>query len=74
MRPVVRDVEAIARASHYERHGTTFLGGSFAACICPKAPCGGVACAAQRGDCPEHRLEPAQLWHWAAECPGLAAS
>lgn len=73
MQPV-RDVEEIARASGYERHGETFLGGSFVACICPKAPCGGVASDAERPDCPEHRRTPAQLWHWAAECPGLPGS
>lgn len=69
-----RNVEEIARASGYERHGTTSLGGSFAACSCPKAPCGGVAEDAERLDCPEHRRAPAQLWHWAAECPGLSGS
>ena len=67
-----RDVAAIARASGYERHGTTFLGGSFTACICPKKPCGGVAGDDERPGCPEHRRQPAQLWHWAAECPGAA--
>jgi hypothetical protein len=65
-----RDVAAIARASGYEQHGTNFLGGSFTACTCPKQACGGVAGDKQRSDCPEHRREPAQLWHWAAECPG----
>ena len=39
----IRNVEEIARASGYVKHGTTFLGGSFAACICPKQPCGGVS-------------------------------
>lgn len=63
-----RDVEAIARASGYERHGTTFLGGSFASCICPKKACGGVA--DEDPLCPEHSRTPTQLWHWAAECPG----
>jgi hypothetical protein len=71
--PNTRNVEEIARASGYEKHGTTFLGGSFATCICPKEGCGGVASAAERADCPEHRRTPAQLWHWAAECPGGAA-
>jgi hypothetical protein len=66
---VDRDVEAVARASGYERHGTTFLGGSFASCTCPKEPCGGVSGDRHRADCPEHRGEPAQVWHWAAECP-----
>jgi hypothetical protein len=73
MQPV-RNVEEIARASGYERHGTTFLGGSFTACSCPEAPCGGVAEDAERLDCPEHRRTPAQLWHWAAECPGHAVT
>ncbi|MFI8792596.1 hypothetical protein [Streptomyces sp. NPDC055105] len=65
-----RDVEAIAAASDYKKHGTTFLGGSFAACICPKQPCGGVAEDDERDLCPEHRRSPAQVQHWAAECPG----
>jgi hypothetical protein len=68
--PNTRNVEAIARASNYEKHGTTFLGGSFAACTCPKKPCGGVSGDQERADCPEHRRTPAQLWHWAVECPG----
>jgi hypothetical protein len=72
--PNIRNVEEIARASQYEKHGTTFLGGSFRACICPKSPCGGVATADERPGCPEHDRDPAQLWHWAAECPGQAAS
>lgn len=70
--PDTRDVERIARASRYEMHGTTFQGGSFASCICPKKSCGGVASAEERGDCPHHKKAPTQLWHWAAECPGLA--
>lgn len=70
--PAMRDVEAVIRASNYVRHGTTFLGGSFTACLCPKEPCGGVACGSEREGCPEHRRNPAQLWHWAAECPGAA--
>lgn len=65
-----RDVEAIAAASNYEKHGTTFLGGSFRDCCCPKSPCGGVASSAELAGCPEHRNLPVQLWHWAAECPG----
>jgi hypothetical protein len=69
-----RNVEAIARASNYERHGTTFMGGSFAACICPKKLCGGVACSEEVPGCPEHGEPPAQLWHWAVECPGVAGS
>lgn len=66
-----RDVVAIARASNYRKHGTTFLGGSFVTCVCPKAACGGVDSDDERSDCPEHRRTPAQMWHWAAECPGL---
>lgn len=69
-----RDVAAIARASNYEKHGTTFLGGSFTACICPKQACGGVHENDERPDCPEHRRTPVQLWHWVAECPGAAGS
>ncbi len=69
-----RDVQEIARASGYRRHGTTFLGGSFAACVCPKETCGGVDGDAERADCPEHRRTPAQLWHWASECPGLPSA
>lgn len=69
-----RDVEAIARASGYEKHGTTLLGGSFAACTCPKELCGGVSESKERPYCPEHRRTPAQRWHWAAECPGVGGS
>ena len=69
-----RDVQAIIEASNYVRHGTTMLGGSFATCTCPKAPCGGVTESAESNDCPEHRRNPAQLWHWAAECPHLGAA
>jgi hypothetical protein len=65
-----RDIDAIIKASGYEQHGTTFQGGMFAECTCPKAPCGGVASAAEREDCLHHRKTPTQLWHWAAECPG----
>lgn len=65
-----RNVEAIAQASGYVKHGTTFLGGSFRACVCPKQECGGVADGSERQDCPEHRRTPTQLWHWAVECPG----
>jgi hypothetical protein len=64
-----RDVQAVIEASGYMRHGTTVLGGSFATCTCPKTRCGGVADGAERSDCPEHRQNPAQLWHWDAECP-----
>ncbi|MFD0555411.1 hypothetical protein ACFQ0X_44135 [Streptomyces rectiviolaceus] len=65
-----RDVEAIARASHYVKHGTTHLGGTFKTCICPRQPCGGVSGDDERDDCPDHRRTPNQLWHWATECPG----
>lgn len=71
--PGTRNVEAIARASGYVKHGTTFLGRSFAACTCPKEACGGVSDDRERPDCPEHRRTPAQLWHWSAECPGEAS-
>ncbi|MFH8813107.1 hypothetical protein ACH4GZ_38910 [Streptomyces hygroscopicus] len=71
--PDTRDVEAISKASNYVRHGTTFLGGSFAACPCPKQACGGVAEDDQDRYCPEHSKDPAQVWHWAAECPGAAS-
>jgi hypothetical protein len=67
---IERDVAAIAQASGYEQHGTTFLGGMFRECICPKEPCGGVASERERGHCPHHGKTPAQRWHWAAECPG----
>lgn len=69
-----RNVEAIARASGYVKHGTTFLGGSFVGCTCPKEGCGGVSAERERRDCPEHRRIPAQLWHWATECPGTDGS
>jgi hypothetical protein len=68
-----RDVQAIIEASGYLRHGTTMLGGSFTTCTCPKTPCGGVADDAEHDDCPEHRKNPAQIWHWAAECPQALA-
>lgn len=64
------DIDAIIRASNYVQHGTTALGGSFITCICPKQPCGGVSGDEERDDCPEHARTPAQLWHWAASCPG----
>lgn len=67
-----QDVEAVGQASNYVRHGTTFLGGSFAACFCPKQACGGVAEGEQDPYCPEHSREPTQRWHWAAECPSAA--
>ncbi|MFJ4880881.1 hypothetical protein ACIP93_37525 [Streptomyces sp. NPDC088745] len=62
-----RDVDAIAAASKYVKHGLSPMGGSFLACICPKEPCGGVS--QERKGCPEHDREPCQRWHWAAECP-----
>ncbi|MEU2311501.1 bifunctional DNA primase/polymerase [Streptomyces albidoflavus] len=67
-----RDIQAVIEASDYQRHGT--LTGSFlsrAACICPKTPCGGVASDTEDTNCPEHQLNPAQHWHWAAECTPL---
>lgn len=64
-----RDVQAVIAASGSVRHGTTMLGGSFRGCTCPKTRCGGVAEGTERDGCPEHRRSPAQLWHWAAECP-----
>ncbi|MER5503143.1 hypothetical protein ABT096_39045 [Streptomyces sp. NPDC002561] len=67
----VRDVQAVMEASGYVRHGGVMArGGSYDSCICPKAPCGGVATGTEHADCPEHALNPAQVWHWAAECPG----
>lgn len=72
--PDTRNVEEIARASNYEKHGTTFLGGSFSSCTCPKKACGGVGEDDERLNCPEHRQAPAQVWHWAAECPGAASN
>ncbi|MER5503563.1 hypothetical protein ABT096_41335 [Streptomyces sp. NPDC002561] len=71
----VRDVQAIMEASGYVRHGGVMArGGSYVSCICPKAPCGGVAADTERADCPEHALNPAQVWHWAAECPGASSA
>lgn len=66
------DRQAVARASNYVNHGTTFFGGMVASCICPRQPCGGVSSAEEDPDCPHHRDTPCQLWHWAAECPGTA--
>ncbi|MFD8821256.1 hypothetical protein ACFV1C_02625 [Streptomyces sp. NPDC059605] len=66
-----RDVLAVIKASGYTRHGgVTPRGGSYPSCICPKAPCGGVAFGTEHADCPEHALPPTQALHWAAECPG----
>ncbi|MFB7592337.1 bifunctional DNA primase/polymerase [Streptomyces sp. NPDC056169] len=64
-----RDVQAIIKASEYERHGRPYGGSAFPGCTCPKASCGAVAADSERDDCPEHRRTPAQLWHWSAECP-----
>lgn len=69
-----RDVQAIIKASGYERHGRPYGGSAFRACTCPKADCGAVAADSERDDCPEHRRSPAQLWHWAAECPQVLAA
>ncbi|MFH8813041.1 hypothetical protein ACH4GZ_38580 [Streptomyces hygroscopicus] len=63
-----RDIQA-ASTSGTVRHGTTMLGGAFTGCTCPKVRCGGVAAGTERGDCSEHRRNPAQLWHWDTECP-----
>ncbi|RMI39727.1 hypothetical protein [Streptomyces triticirhizae] len=64
------DIEAVIAASGGVQHGTTFWGGSWATCTCPKTPCGGVAGGAERDDCPDHGRgrTPTQLWHWAAQC------
>ncbi|MFE3152566.1 hypothetical protein ACFXJ6_38960 [Streptomyces sp. NPDC059218] len=71
----VRDVRAIMEASAYVRHGGVMArGGSYDSCICPKALCGGVATGTEHADCPEHALNPAQVWHWAAECPGTSSA
>ncbi|MGW5529425.1 bifunctional DNA primase/polymerase [Streptomyces xanthochromogenes] len=70
----VRDVQAVIAASGYERHGRPFGGSAFRDCTCPKAGCGAVADGSERGDCPEHRRTPAQLWHWSAECPQVLAA
>lgn len=67
-----RDLQAIMEASNYIRHGClTRHGLSRSVCICPKAPCGGVAAGDEDCDCPEHGMRnPLQYLHWAAECPG----
>lgn len=64
-----RDVEAVARASGCVKHGINHWGGTVAKCVCRKQPCGGVADDDQRRECPKHRREPVQVWHWAVECP-----
>ncbi|MFF0747356.1 helix-turn-helix transcriptional regulator [Streptomyces sp. NPDC004111] len=66
-----RDVDAIAAASRYVKHGTAPAGGAYPGCVCPKEPCGGVT--TPQAGCPEHDREPVQLWHWAAECPAKGA-
>lgn len=71
----IRDVQAVIEASDYVRHGgVTRHGGSYSACICPKVACGAVASGGERNDCPEHNLNPAQYWHWSAECPQVLAA
>lgn len=70
----VRDVQAVIAASGYERHGRPYGGGAFRACTCPKAGCGAIVGDSEREDCPEHHRNPAQLWHWAAECPQVLAA
>ncbi|MFD9007129.1 bifunctional DNA primase/polymerase [Streptomyces sp. NPDC059582] len=70
----VRDVQAVITASGYERHGRPYGGAAFRACTCPKVGCGAVASGSELDDCPEHRLNPAQLWHWSAECPQVLAT
>ncbi|WP_165404935.1 bifunctional DNA primase/polymerase [Streptomyces albidoflavus] len=66
-----RDFQAVITASGHERHGTPAGGNAFRACTCPKTDCGAVASGTERDDCPEHHRHPAQLWHWAAECPQI---
>ncbi|MFD9721092.1 bifunctional DNA primase/polymerase [Streptomyces sp. NPDC059076] len=70
----VRDVPAVITASGYERHGRPYGGSAFPGCTCPKVGCGAVASGTERDNCPEHRLEPMQLWHWSAECPQVLAA
>ncbi|MFH9610441.1 hypothetical protein [Streptomyces sp. NPDC017448] len=67
-----RDIQAVMEASAYVQHGCfTAFGGSRSTCICPKAPCGGVAYDTEDYDCPEHGMrDPLQYLHWASECPG----
>jgi hypothetical protein len=69
-----RDVQAVIAASGYARHGRPHGGSAFRACTCPKVGCGAVADGSERDDCPEHRRNPAQLWHWSAECPQVLAA
>jgi bifunctional DNA primase/polymerase-like protein len=65
----VRDVQAIIDASAHALHGWPHVGRSFTDCTCPRTRCGGVAGGTERDDCPSHRVNPAQRWHWAADCP-----
>ncbi|WP_228181333.1 hypothetical protein [Streptomyces anulatus] len=66
-----RDIQAVMEASDFVRHGCcTKFGYSHPDCICPKAPCGGVAFGDEDYDCPEHERNPLQYLHWASECPG----
>lgn len=69
-----RDVQAVITASGYARHGRPYGGSAFRACTCPKVGCGAVASGSERDDCPEHRRNPVQLWHWSAECPQVLAT
>lgn len=41
-------------------------------CTCPKAPCGG-AIVGRGGDCPDHDVDDAGVWHWNTACPGGAS-
>ncbi|MEV6726886.1 bifunctional DNA primase/polymerase [Streptomyces xanthochromogenes] len=70
----VRDVQAVIAASGYARHGRPHGGAAFRACTCPKVGCGAVADGSERDDCPQHRRNPVQLWHWSAECPQVLAA
>ncbi|WP_098892258.1 hypothetical protein [Streptomyces sp. or3] len=67
-----RALQAVMEASAYVRHGcSTMFGGSLPDCICPKAPCGGVAAGDEDYDCPEHGMyDRREYLHWASECPG----
>ncbi|MDJ0345912.1 bifunctional DNA primase/polymerase [Streptomyces sp. H10-C2] len=70
----IRDVQAVITASGSVRHGRPYGGSAFRACTCPKVDCGAVADGSERDDCPEHRRNPVQLWHWSAECPQVLAA
>ncbi|TDT93303.1 bifunctional DNA primase/polymerase-like protein [Streptomyces sp. 846.5] len=65
----VRDVPAVIAASGYTRHGRSHVGTTFSDCTCPRVSCGGVAGGTEREDCPAHQVNPAQRWHWSANCP-----